>query len=392
VKTRRRGGAGLTPAGHLTDRGGRRSLPFLPMSIGPDPEHPGGPATDGDPGPAPGPPPGPVARWWRPVLGAVLLVGAVVAVAVFWQSVLGWFRTLAATDPRWALAAVAVQLLSMQCLVWQQQLLLRSGGGTAPQGSLTATVYGGNAIAVGLPLAGSAASVAYAFRRMRDLGNSAVLVSWTLAVSGVCSTVALAGVVAVSSAATGSTAGAVVASVASVAAVVPVLTLLAVTRSPEAKHLVVKLLMAVLAPLSRWFKVLRPAVLGPAVEDALTSLGSIRPGVRNATGAGLLALANWVLDAVTLGLAALAVGTGLPWQGVVLAWAAGALVSSTRLTPGGIGVVEAALASALVAAGLPAAQAVPAVVVYRLVSLWLLAAIGALCLVLAPRPVHPAEG
>ena len=76
---------------------------------------------------------------------------------------------------------------------------------------------------------------------------------------------------------------------------------------------------------------------------------------------------------------------------MVLAWAAGALVSSTRLTPGGIGVVEAALASALVAAGLPASQAVPAVVVYRLISLWLLAALGALCLVLGPRPSHEPE-
>jgi uncharacterized membrane protein YbhN (UPF0104 family) len=333
-----------------------------------------------------------LARWWRPALAGVFAVGAVVLVAVFWQSVVGWFATIASTDPRWALAAVAVQLLSMQCLVWQQQLLLRSGGGVAPQGSLTATVYGGNAIAVGLPLAGSAASVAYGFRRMRDLGNSAVLVSWTLAVSGVCSTVALAGVVAVSSAATGSTVGAVIASLASVAAVVPVLTLLAVTRSAEAKHLVVRLLMAVLAPLSRWFKVLRPAVVGPAVDDALTSLGSIRPGVRNALGAGLLALANWVLDALCLLLAVQAVGADISVRGAVLAFAAGALVSSTRLTPGGIGVVEAAVASTLVAAGLPAAQAVPAVVVYRFVSLWLLAAIGALCLVLAPRPVHPAEG
>ncbi|WP_165839405.1 lysylphosphatidylglycerol synthase transmembrane domain-containing protein [Klenkia marina] len=382
------------------------------MTDGPDPVHPGGPDLERPGGPAaegapeglpagtpdsgqddgPGSGRGPVARWWRPVLGVLLAVGAVVAVVVFRQSVLGWFATIASTDPRWALAAVAVQLLSMQCLVWQQQLLLRSGGGVAPQGSLTATVYGGNAIAVGLPLAGSAASVAYGFRRMRDLGNNAVLVSWTLAVSGVCSTVALAAVVAVSSAATGSTVGAVVASLASVAAVVPVLTLLAVTRSAEAKNLVVKLLMTVLAPLSRWFRVLRPAVVGPAVDDALTSLGSIRPGARNAVAAGLLALANWVLDALCLLFAVHAVGAELSLRGAALAFAAGALVSSTRLTPGGIGVVEAAVASALVAAGLPAAQAVPAVVVYRFISLWLLAAIGALCLVLAPRPVHPAEG
>ena len=352
-----------------------------------------GPDTGAAGSPAPVVPgrPGAVARWRRPVSIGLLAVGTLVCVVVFWQSVVGWFATLAGVEWRWALLAVAVQLVSMQALVAQQRLLLRAGGGFGPHGSLTVTVYGGNAIAVGLPLAGSAASVAYSFRRLRDLGNGTALVSWTLAVSGVCSTVSLAAVVAISSAATGSTVGAAIASLASVAVVVPVLVLLAVTRSTEAKHLVVRLVQHLLKPFARWWRALRPSVVGPAVDDVLTSLGSIRIGAAKATGAAAYALANWVLDALCLGLAVLAVGASLPWPGVVLAWAAGALVSSTRLTPGGIGVVEAALASALVAAGLPASQAVPAVVVYRFVSLWLLAAIGALCLVLAPRPVHPPE-
>lgn len=330
-----------------------------------------------------------IRRWRRPLLVTLLLVGVTVATIIFWQSIVGWFDTLSGVSWRWTLLAAIVQLLSMQALVSQQRLLLRAGGGRGPVGSLTLTVYGGNAIAVGLPLAGSAASIAYVFKRLKDLGNSAVLVSWVLAVSGVCSTVTLALVVAAGAAATSSSIGAVGASLASVVAIVPVLTLLAVTRSTEAMHLVVKLVSGVLAPLSRWLRSLHPAKVRPAVEGTLVSLGSIRPGFRNATGAGAFALANWLLDALTLVLAVLAVGAAVPWQGVVLAWAAGALVSATRLTPGGIGVVEATLASTLVAAGLPASQAVPAVVVYRLLSLWLLSGIGALCLVLAPRPGEP---
>ncbi len=352
-----------------------------------------GPQTGAAGAPAPAPPAraAGVVRWRRPVLIGLLTLGVLVCTIVFWQSVAGWFTTLAGVEWRWALVAVVVQLVSIQALVAQQRLLLRAGGGLGPVGSLTVTVYGGNAIAVGLPLAGSAASVAYSYRRMRDLGNSTAVVSWTLAVSGVCSTVSLAAVVAVSSAATGSAVGAAIASLASLAVVVPVLVLLAVTRSAEAKHLVVRLVQHLLTPFARWSRALRPAVVGPAVEGVLTSLGAIRPGAGKATAATLYALANWVLDAACLALALRAVGADVPWPGVVLAWAAGALVSSTRLTPGGIGVVEAALASALVASGLPASQAVPAVVVYRFVSLWLLAAIGALCLVLAPRPVHPPE-
>jgi uncharacterized protein (TIRG00374 family) len=129
---------------------------------------------------------------------------------------------------------------------------------------------------------------------------------------------------------------------------------------------------------------LRGAEVERRIDDLLTSLGSYRLGAAGAAGTILFGLVNWLLDAGCLALSLVAVGADVPWQGLLLAWGAGTLVSSTRLTPGGIGIVEAALASALVAAGLPASQAVPGVVVYRLVSLWLLSAIGGLCLLTAP--------
>jgi hypothetical protein len=50
--------------------------------------------------------------------------------------------------------------------------------------------------------------------------------------------------------------------------------------------------------------------------------------------------------------------------------------SSLNLTPGGLGVVEAALTGALVALGVPANQALTAVLVYRAISFWLAIAIG----------------
>jgi uncharacterized protein (TIRG00374 family) len=46
------------------------------------------------------------------------------------------------------------------------------------------------------------------------------------------------------------------------------------------------------------------------------------------------------------------------------------------LTPGGLGVVEAALAAALVAAGTTGHHALAAVLVYRLISFWLVMASG----------------
>jgi putative heme transporter len=75
-----------------------------------------------------------------------------------------------------------------------------------------------------------------------------------------------------------------------------------------------------------------------------------------------------VRPASCLVLAIKAVGVAVPWHRVLLAWSAGIGASSVSPTPGGIGVVEAAMIAALVLAGLRPPQAVAAVLIYRLVN------------------------
>jgi uncharacterized protein (TIRG00374 family) len=326
----------------------------------------------------------------RPVI-AVLAAGALVVAAVLARHRLAeWWDTLLGVRWQWVGLAAVVQLASMQCLVQQQRVLLRTGGGSAPLRALTSTGYAGNALSVGVPVAGAAAGAAYSYRRLRDLGNGRALVGWVLAVSGVASTVTLAVVLAVGSAVTGSLVGAVGAFVATVAAVVPVVVLVLALRHAPTRALLLRLLHRTVRVLARWVPALRTAEVPARVDGLLQSLGSVRIGTAGAAAAGGWSLLNWLLDAATLALAVTAVGADVPWQGLLLVWAAGALTSATRLSPAGIGVVEAALASALVAAGLPASQAVPAAVVYRLASLWLLVGIGALCLAATPRRPAPA--
>jgi putative heme transporter len=320
----------------------------------------------------------------RGVVVAVLVVGGGAAVVVFRARIAEWWGELVGVSWRWVLLAAVVQLVSMHCLVLQLRVLLRAGRGRGSLRSLAGTLYAGNAISIGVPVAGAAASAAYTFRRVRGLGNSAALVSWALAVSGISSTVTLAAVLAVGAAATGSAVGAVGAFLASAAAVVPVVVAILTVRHQATRAALVRMLQRGARLLGRWVSALRGPDVETRIGDLLTSLGSFRLGAAATVATGALSLANWVLDAACLGLAVVAVGADVPWQGLLLVWGAGAVVSSARLTPGGIGVVEAALASALVAAGLPASQAVPAVVVYRLVSLWLLAGIGSLCLLTAP--------
>jgi hypothetical protein len=88
------------------------------------------------------------------------------------------------------------------------------------------------------------------------------------------------------------------------------------------------------------------------------------------------AAGNWLWDCLALALSFLAVGSGVPWQGLLLAYGAAQLAINIPITPGGLGVVEGSLTIALVAYGGPKEATVAAVVLYRLISFWGLLAVG----------------
>ena len=89
-----------------------------------------------------------------------------------------------------------------------------------------------------------------------------------------------------------------------------------------------------------------------------------------------MATLNWVANIACLALALLATRSRVPWSGLILAWSVGVGAGSFGITPGGLGLVEAALAGALIAAGVHTPQAVATVLVYRLISFWLVDALG----------------
>ena len=81
-------------------------------------------------------------------------------------------------------------------------------------------------------------------------------------------------------------------------------------------------------------------------------------------------IANWALDCGCLVFSYLAVGAGVPWRGLLLAYGAGQLAANLPITPGGLGVVEGSLVIALVAFGGGHVSTVAAVLLYRIVSFW----------------------
>jgi len=111
------------------------------------------------------------------------------------------------------------------------------------------------------------------------------------------------------------------------------------------------------------------------VAERLRLLGSDR---RLLARAALWASANWLLDAASLWVFVNAFGHAVAVDGLVVAFGLANVLAAVPITPGGLGVVEAVLTSALVGFGTPRGSAVLGVVLYRLVNFWLPIPVGGL--------------
>jgi hypothetical protein len=114
----------------------------------------------------------------------------------------------------------------------------------------------------------------------------------------------------------------------------------------------------------RWLNDLRSLRLPPSEWGKVAGLG----------------LTNWLADAGVLAMSLLAIGIPVPWHSLLLIYGLATAVGSLGITPGGIGLVEGTLCLGLVSTGLPAALVLAAVLLYRLVSFWLVMVAGWLVL------------
>jgi uncharacterized protein (TIRG00374 family) len=104
---------------------------------------------------------------------------------------------------------------------------------------------------------------------------------------------------------------------------------------------------------------------------------------------------NWLADLACLAASVHAFGLPVTFTGVAVAYLGAQVVRQIPLTPGGLGLIEASLVAALVAAGSPYGGAAAAVLVYRLLSCWLVIPVGALAFAILRRrsrklPASPA--
>jgi putative heme transporter len=320
--------------------------------------------------------------WWHLALRivAVLVVLAVV-IAVLRDNIpkpseIG--RALDKANWWWIAAALALQLASVGMMVRQQRRLLHAFGVPIRYPRMMAITYSSTALSMSMP-AGGAVGAGWSYKQYRNSGASAATAATVLLLSGVLSVVALVllylGGLALAAGSRLLNLGeedpllAGIVGLCGLAVVSAVAWLLGrgakaipVTTGKSTKFL-------------DWQH--RHARLGPAVGGILsTGRRARKVRVKDWRLALLTSVANWGLDAGCLYLSCLAVGIKIELVPLGLIYLGIQLVRQIPITPGGVGVVEASLLAALVAAGAANGPGSAAVLIYRLLSAWLLVPIG----------------
>lgn len=100
---------------------------------------------------------------------------------------------------------------------------------------------------------------------------------------------------------------------------------------------------------------------------------------------------NWLTDLLCLVAACRAVGLPVGITTLAGIYLGVQIVRQVPLTPGGVGVIDTALVAGLTAAGATAVTAAAAVLIYRLISCWLLLPAGGIAALWLRRDLKPAE-
>jgi hypothetical protein len=206
----------------------------------------------------------------------------------------------------------------------------------------------------------------FAFRQYRRLGADEALAAWTLAAVFVAASVSLALVAAAGVAIAGAEGAGLDLVGVTVAVLVGTLALGAVFLQRRALVWLVSGAVRVTRRLVGWPQ----GELAAQVEIIIARLTVVTLGFRQVVSVVGWGLANWVLDCSCLALSFLAIGAGIPWRGLLLAYGAGQLAANLPITPGGLGVVEGSLTIALVTFGGAETSTVAAVFLYRILSFW----------------------
>lgn len=318
-------------------------------------------------------------RWYRVWRVARYVVGLAAVGAAIWaitgktDELSGASRYLSDLRWGWVVFALGAEAASYLANASVQRRLLLSGRVSVGMPPMTGISLAANSIQNSLP-GGIVFYATYLFRQYRRFGADDVLSGWTLVAVSALSFIALSALAAVGLGMAVGTGNALdlVEVILGIVMAAALLVLVWIERARLLPHLarVVRLSQQIAH---------RPSPARPAeqvIEGWLARVGAVSPSRTDWLWASSMSLGNWVADCGCLALSFMAVGANVPWRGLLLAYGAGQLASILPVTPGGLGVVEGSLTIALVTFGGAQASTVAAVLLYRLISFWLLLPVG----------------
>ncbi len=275
----------------------------------------------------------------------------------------------------WVGPAVVAEFCSFSSFAAMQLALLRCGGLAAPRIPLLKMTFASQALANSLP-GGTAVSAVYGFRWFRRFGADGSLAGWATAGTVVASAVSLS-LVATAGLALATGEG------ASLDLIPAIIGALVLTIAVGALFVYERPLFVVLSWILRTSHALIGRPKGDttvAIDRIMLAVTSVRLGWRQVSTIVAWGTANWLFDCACFAMMFPATHASVPWDGLLLAYGAGQLAAALPITPGGLGAVEGSITIALVAFGGAQTTTVDAVLLYRMISFWLVLVVGwALC-------------
>jgi uncharacterized protein (TIRG00374 family) len=318
----------------------------------------------------------------------VLLMVALFSLSDKLPSVTAVKDAIGTADTSWFAVAVAAEFVSMGMFARQQRRLLTAFDVHMTRHHALALSFSRSAIAISLP-AGSAISAAYAFRQFRTSGASRTTAATVMVLSGLLSFAALFLLYATGALA----AGAVQVGVSwqdessstpvSVTLAFALVAMVALFAWQSGEQIQPRHHRQHHSFVAHWPWLAR---LVAPVTEAITSSRQVS-GRHWALATGA-AVANWLTDLLCLYAAARAFHLTVSLVAIGAVYLTVQVVRQVPLTPGGIGVIEVSLLAGLVSSGAGNADAAATVLVYRLLSCWLIIPVGLGCWLALRRPSH----
>ena len=271
----------------------------------------------------------------------------------------------------WVVPAVIAEIGSYVCFTLMQYDLLMAGHLQPPLSPLFKLSFASQAITNSLPIGNAVASV-YGFRWFRRFGADNTLAVWAMAGTLVAASVSLS-LVAIVGLGVAADEGASL-------DLVPVLIgTFVIMLGIGSLFVYERPLHAAVTGVLRLSVALTHRPRGDSADQIAWIMAWMTAVRLNWTQIGRIVAwgtANWLLDCACFAMMFRAIDAPIPWKGLLLAYGAGQLAATLPITPGGLGVVEGSITVALVAFGGAETSTAYAVLLYRIISFWMILVIG----------------